>query len=704
METEGIAMNKRTKDMVGELLKAEKPLTIADLAKKFNVSERTIRNDLNSINDWLDQNGLSLISLGSNGRIDYKPEMEEVRKFVLENDFYSYKLSKEERKTLMAAILISSSEYTTLASMADMLFVSRVTIINDLDDVKRLISGQELQVISHSNKGLRVEGPESRKRRMLLLMNRSQREFGQLDFAGNTLNHLMEIRGEEQEIIRKIISEQEHANRSFLTDDSYHELILYLSILLKRVRQGEFVEPQRDIHNMRYPMAAGILKYLSQYCQIVVTEDEVLYLGTLLASLRYLKKDDFNSDIVKTQLITRQFIEAVSRTLELDFNDDYVFYENLSNHLQSIFEASDILFKENPVLRQILDRNRQIEAAVNANKDIIEKYIRRSLSSVELTYITVHICAAIERKKNKEVAFHVILVCHGGIGTSQLLLERLKKHFNFQIVEVMPAHEVNRVRKGQADMVISTVRLPDCELDSVVVTPSLDDTDYLKVGHLIDDIRSRKNLPPRLEKREITAKGLMNRLKPLIRDYKDEDVEILLEKVEEAVNQYFCVEEEKGALFAPMLHHLLTEDRIELDVECGDWREAVRISAGRLLVDGVIEGRYIDSMIHNIEENGPYVVISPGFAMPHDAVDAGSLKVGMNLIRLREPVLFGDEEAEPVRFVCCLSAVDHDRHLKAFFHLVNLLQDSKFKEMLEQAGTPGEVAGGIRRFEYGLDD
>ena len=89
-------MNKRTKDIVGELLKTEKPLTIAGLAKKFKVSERTIRNDLNSINDWLDQNGLSLITLGSSGRIDYKPEMEEVQKFVLENDFYSYKLSKEE--------------------------------------------------------------------------------------------------------------------------------------------------------------------------------------------------------------------------------------------------------------------------------------------------------------------------------------------------------------------------------------------------------------------------------------------------------------------------------------------------------------------------------------------------------------------------------------------------------------------------------
>lgn len=696
-------MNKRTKDIVGELIRTDQILTISDLSTHFGVSERTIRNDLNNINDWLGQNGLSLIKLGSNGRIEYRPEIEEVQKFVLENDFYSYKLSKEERKLIMAAILISSSEYTTLAKIADILFVSRVTVINDLDDVKRFISQEKLKVISHSNKGLRVEGEESRKRRMLLLMNRPQREFGQMDFAGNTLNQLMGIEGEEQEIIRKIINEQEHANNSFITDDSFHELTLYLSILLKRVRQGEFVEKQDISHNLRYPMAAGILKYLCQYCGVTVTEDEVQYLSMVLSGLRYLKKDDFNGDIVKTQLITRQFIEAVSRTLELDFNNDYVFYENLSNHLQSIFELSDLSFKENPVLRQILDKNKQIEYAVDENRAIVEKYIRRPLSPVELTYIAIHICAAIERKKNKEVAFHVILVCHGGIGTSQLLLERLKKHFNFQIVDIMSAHEVGRIRKGQADMVISTVRLSDCEIDNVVVTPSLDDTDYLKVGHLIDDLRSRKNLPPRLEKKKITAKSLLNRLKPVIRQYKEQDVELLLKKVEEEVNQYFCVEGENPDLFAPMLHHILTADRIELDVECRDWREAVRLSASRLLRDGVIEKCYVESMIHNIEENGPYVVIYPGFAMPHDAADAGTLRVGMNLIRLKEPVLFGDEEAEPVRYVCCLSAVDHERHLKAFFHLVNLLQNSRFRDMLERCGSPKEMADGIRKFEYELE-
>lgn len=49
---------------------------------------------------------------------------------------------------------------------------------------------------------------------------------------------------------------------------------------------------------------------------------------------------------------------------------------------------------------------------------------------------------------------------------------------------------------------------------------------------------------------------------------------------------------------------------------------------------GYIEARYIESMIANIEENGPYVVLSPGFAVPHEAVEQGSLRVGMSLIRL----------------------------------------------------------------------
>ena len=67
-------------------------------------------------------------------------------------------------------------------------------------------------------------------------------------------------------------------------------------------------------------------------------------------------------------------------------------------------------------------------------------------------------------------------------------------------------------------------------------------------------------------------------------------------------------------------------------------------------------------------------VLSPGFAVHHEGLEAGSIKVGMHLIRLKTPVSFGSEEFDPVEFVCCLSAVDHKTYLKAFFNLVNMLQ------------------------------
>ena len=88
-------------------------------------------------------------------------------------------------------------------------------------------------------------------------------------------------------------------------------------------------------------------------------------------------------------------------------------------------------------------------------------------------------------------------------------------------------------------------------------------------------------------------------------------------------------------------------------------------------------------MIHNIEENGPYIVLSDGFAVPHEGLEQGSVKVGMNLIRLKHPVHFGADDFDPVEFVCCLSAVDHKMHLKAFFNLVNMLRNEEFKEALK---------------------
>lgn len=135
----------------------------------------------------------------------------------------------------------------------------------------------------------------------------------------------------------------------------------------------------------------------------------------LLAGARYLKRRTVQKNVVKIQMITRALIEKISDEMGIRLDDDYDFFENLSNHLASIL-SDQTFYPENPLIDEILEMNPNVLDAVHKNQHVIQSCISRERTGKDLEYIAVHVCAALERKKNKEVAFHVIVACHGGIG------------------------------------------------------------------------------------------------------------------------------------------------------------------------------------------------------------------------------------------------------------------------------------------------
>jgi len=305
-------MNKRISSIIYELNKKEKAITISDLAEKFQVSQRTIRNDLNAINEILWENHLRGLELKSGGQIIRDSDFSAIQSFIAEGDFYFYKLSREERKKISSALLINSSEYITLSMIADNLYVSRATIINDLDDIKAYIRNGNLEVLSHPNKGLRVEGKESDKRLFLMGLVGLKADAAENDDV--VVKHIT-VQAGNKITIQKIVSEQEHIHKCFLTDDSFQKILLYLGIMVNRSLQGEYIEVRKKNNSSKYRLAQDILKYISQYCHISVTEDEVQFLSEMLSIARYMKHKPVSKEAVKMQLITRQFIENISEEL-----------------------------------------------------------------------------------------------------------------------------------------------------------------------------------------------------------------------------------------------------------------------------------------------------------------------------------------------------------------------------------------------------
>lgn len=694
-------MKKRSKEILDLLAKKKNDYTISTLATKFEVSERTIRNDIKDINDYLKEQEITPIRFGSNGLIVIEEDIDQAGDTTDQEDLYTYKLSKEERRMLAAAILINTKEHITLSQIADMLYVSRATIINDLDGVKSMLESGKLKVISHSNKGLRLEGLEGDKRLFLLkLMSVGSNGIKESSTIRTFLKGLnMEIRMSEDERrnLQKIINEQEHAYGRFMTDESFDYLMQYLMLSIQRIKNGNIMTESIAGNKSKYEMAKDIQKYICQYWNLEETEGEIDFLCGVLDSMSYVKRKRREQKIIGLQLVTRKFIENISKDLGINLNRDFAFYENLTDHLESIIMKSFNVVQRDDFLKQYVDKNPRVLEVVLKHLDLLKNFMGREISEIEVDYIVIHICAALERRKKKEVEFRILIVCGGGIGTSQLLLAKMRNRFDFHVVDVVSAHLLQDQKYQDIDLVISTIPLKDYEGEYILVTPIFSDEDYLRVSGKIEQIQESHRIEPtpRAERVAVPQKDPKELIDDLAKIIKDP---AMMNQVTRKVQEFFGIEVE---VEEPLLCELLQAENIQLDVKCRSWRDAITKSAQPLLDQGKIEERYIDVMIDNVRENGAYIVISPGFAVPHEGFDRGCNEVGMNLIRLTKPVVIEDIDGEQVevKFFCCMSTEDHKKHMKAFFHLVNMLMNRGFKEELSAAQTPKEAAEIIKKYE-----
>lgn len=152
-----------------------------------------------------------------------------------------------------------------------------------------------------------------------------------------------------------------------------------------------------------------------------------------------------------------------------------------------------------------------------------------------------------------------------------------------------------------------------------------------------------------------------------------------------------------------MLSKIINESLIRLKVSAKDWEEAVRKSASALLENDKITSSYIDAMINTTKELGPYIVITKHVALPHARPESGAKEIAIGIATLEQPIEFGNEANDPVKYVFSLSAVDQSTHLQAMSQLAELLDREEFYGVLDKAESAEEVMNYIRAYEAGTN-
>ena len=102
---------------------------------------------------------------------------------------------------------------------------------------------------------------------------------------------------------------------------------------------------------------------------------------------------------------------------------------------------------------------------------------------------------------------------------------------------------------------------------------------------------------------------------------------------------------------------------VQAQREAADWQQAIEIATRPLIAFGAAQPGYVNGIIENTLNWGPYYLIAPGIALPHARPEQGANFNQVSITTLSTPVAFGHEECDPVWLLFCVSATDANAHI-----------------------------------------
>ena len=132
----------------------------------------------------------------------------------------------------------------------------------------------------------------------------------------------------------------------------------------------------------------------------------------------------------------------------------------------------------------------------------------------------------------------------------------------------------------------------------------------------------------------------------------------------------------------PTLSNWLNKDKVQYVKSVADWKEAIQIAARPLLAEDAISPAYVESIIKQKEEIGPYFVIAPRIAMPHTRPEHGAKALGLSIVKLGQAVEFNSEDNDPVDAIFMFSAPDSNSHIELISQLAEVLSDDEVMQQI----------------------
>lgn len=446
------------------------PISPEELARKFQISKRTLRNDIRILSEELAPWNAKILMKRGNG---YILEISEDSLILLQNDTTPDGSldSVDKRINHIIIYMLYADDFKTQDDLANEVFVSINTIISYLKTVRLILQKYDLTLKNKPNVGYKIEGSEINKRNCIIDLITSNYNAYVSKFSNEQQALLKDL---EFEQIQELVTDFNKKNGMHFSDYNLRNLILHIALSVSRIQADQNMESHDfPVDSQTQNLLSPLIECIESTFHTRFSESEKNYIYShYISNTNELLNNHANIDYVH-QIVSR-IINMIYELYHFDLRSDYILERDLNHHLQSILNTHYLdLHKKNPLLNTI--KNNYI-LSYEVTETVIKQVFKNEpfdLSDDEIGYISLHIGAAIERYFDLRNSKHkkVMILYDNGYATGSFLSAKISKLFsnNIDIIKVAPSNELEDMDLKSVDCIISTVPLSNTKIPFVTV-------------------------------------------------------------------------------------------------------------------------------------------------------------------------------------------------------------------------------------------
>ena len=675
-------VKKRYFEIINLVINSNDEITVKDISNLYNITERSIRYDIDELNVFFqEKNNKDIIEINNNRlKILYSEnEIEDIVENIKEKEYF---LSENERVNILSYEIFLSKNEFILQYFTEKYNLSKTTVRYSLKELNKIISEYGLVIDMNNNRGYKIIGSEINIRKYIINILR--------EYIKNTKEKKIEY-DPLKKIIQKFykksrIEESKNTINKILdytgktiSDEAFETLQLFLFISVIRNKNGHEIE--EDVENeifLSKTMEFSKIREILEKIENIKEKDIHYFVDFFLGSYSYNLEYSYFLNWILIESLIDQFIKLLSDKLKVNLTEDKILRKELLNHIKpAIYRMKNKFKLTESILSEVKKQYMELFIKTKLSLKIISDFIDLSFDEDEAAFITVMIQRAIMRNNPSTLLKkdpNILIVCGLGYSSSRFLYENINNRFQVNIIDIIPFNQLenyNYLKK--ADIIISTLDFKLDGMDVITVNAVMNEKDILKLKNY--------GLP------EKKSKIKLSELLDIIKEISDETElkKQLMRKFGENIYDDMGEKSETGKSFV----ELLSEKSIKLNVEVNNLDEVIEFTGQTMIESGLVKEEYTDELKNQIIQYGKYILIGDKTILPHGQLLKNVKETGFSLITLKKGIdFFGSE----IKIVICLASRNKDEHLRAILELNRYLKNPDFENELLNKESPEEIA------------